>query len=332
MSNPVSAISGGISAFGAIKGASAAKSAANAQQKAADASIAAQQANFNTTRNDTAPYRNSGVASNNMLDTYLGIGNGNGTNATAGFTPLSYDQWAQQNPGTPQQSNFDSRYVRDYGFGASRTPQTSNAPTQAGYSSYLASHPSVAAHAATNNTDPNFGSLLKPFSQSNLDNDVVYNTGLKFGMDQGIQGINRAENAHGGFDSGATLKALAEYGNNYGNQRAGDAYSRFMGNKENTYNMLSGQAGRGIQATGLQAGVGTSTANNISSALYGAGNAQAAGTIGAANAWSTGLSGIAGQFGSRPSNSTVFIPPDQGGGAPRVSGPGISLSGQRPWG
>ena len=72
---------------------------------------------------------------------------------------------------------------------------------------------------------------------------------MQFGLDQGNQSINRLASANGGIDSGATLKALTRYANDYGTTKAGGAYDRFNTNKLNTYNMLSGQQGMGLNAT-----------------------------------------------------------------------------------
>ena len=67
-----------------------------------------------------------------------------GTAAVAGFTPLTYAQWATQN-GTPQQTNNNSASL-DIGFLGNGT---NTAVNTVGYQDYLKSHPSVQAQAAT---------------------------------------------------------------------------------------------------------------------------------------------------------------------------------------
>ncbi len=248
---------------------------ANAQNRA---DIQAQQA---TNTSNYQPYRDSGTGANKLLDLYLGIGNGNGTNGTAGFTPLSYDKWAAQHPAVTTSGALDPRYVADFGFASAaqrgaNSGTTTGGPTQAGYQQYLASHPSMSGTSATNNTDPRYGSLLKSFSPDDLANDTVYNSGLQFGLDNGNQAINRLAAANGGIDSGATLKALTRFGNDYGTTKAAGAYDRFNTDKNSTYNMLSGQQGVGLNATNSLSGQNsgllgstvnsnTNTANQVSS-------------------------------------------------------------------
>ena len=62
-----------------------------------------------------------------------------GTAAVAGFTPLTYQQWAAQNPVQQQNNNI--------GIGALNN--RIQAPSTADYQAYLQSHPSVQAQAAT---------------------------------------------------------------------------------------------------------------------------------------------------------------------------------------
>lgn len=111
--------------------------------------------------------------------------------------------------------------------------------------------------------DSKFGSLLKSFTEQDLNNDVVYNTGLKFGLDTGTNAIEARARASGSSDSGSVLKELARFGNDYGTTKAADAQGRFMNDKTFNYNALSGQAGRGVGAVGTGLGVSMNTANNI---------------------------------------------------------------------
>lgn len=308
MSNPVSAISGGVSLIGGISGSKASKNASNAQQQSSTASIAEQRRQYDQARADTAPYRSSGVAANNLLDDYLGTGGATGgTAATAGFQPLSYNDWVSSQPyNNNQPYNPLMSTSGDSVYRNSDLNKPTNTATQSGYQNYLNQNPAVAASAGNSGTfSANHGSLLKPFSQNDLNNDVVYNNGLQFGLDEGTKSIDHLASASGGYESGATLKALARYANDYGTTKASGANDRFVANKDLTYNFLNGVANRGVNAVGTVTGAGQSTANNVSTSLEGAGNARAAGIIGGANAWSGALSGLAKQI---PSNSSIFNP------------------------
>jgi hypothetical protein len=136
------------------------------------------------------------------------------------------------------------------------------------------------------------GQFDRKFSAQDLANDPVYNSGLKFGLDQGTQGINRQAAAGGSFLSGATLKALTKYGNDYGSTKANESYNRFNNDQTNQYNRYAGLSGAGQQATNQVSAAGQNMANQVSASQQGAGNARASGYMGQANA----LSGGVGQY------------------------------------
>lgn len=135
------------------------------------------------------------------------------------------------------------------------------------------------------------GQFDKKFTAQDMAADPVYNSGLQFGLDQGTQGINRQAAAGGSFLSGATLKALTKYGNDYASTKANDAYNRFNTDQANQYNRYAGLSGAGQQATNQVSNAGQNMANQVSNNQVGAGNAQASGYMGQANA----VSGAIGQ-------------------------------------
>lgn len=135
------------------------------------------------------------------------------------------------------------------------------------------------------------GSLARNFGASDLKADPVYQSGMQFGLDQGVQGINRQAAAGGNFLSGATLKALTRFGSDYGSTKANESYNRFNANQTQQYNRLAGLSGAGQQATNQVSAAGQSAANQISASQQGAGNARASGYVGQANA----LNGAIGQ-------------------------------------
>lgn len=256
----------GGSILGGIMGGNAAGDAAKAQSEAAGAART-------TLRNAMVPYRsyqNTGVAANDRLTTLLGL------NGNFPITP-ELRAWAE-GPKTQQ--------IREqYGIPADAvwTPtddmirswaSDSNAPPEV--------QASIAAAKADN------GALMRKFSQGDLEADPVYQNGLKFGLDQGTSAVNNRAVANGGYDSGATLKALTRFANDYGTTKAEGAYNRFNTDKTNTYNMLSGQQSMGLQANAP----GVQGANQIAGLQTDQGNAQAAGIVGQANAASNAFGGI----------------------------------------
>jgi hypothetical protein len=304
------------SVIGGVVSSSAASKAANAQTQAADQANATQQAQYDQTRADNMPWMNRGNAAGDRLSYLLGTGGTNGSAAPGSsiFDQAGYDAAlkAYQNQQSPAQTQSQAAnpYANRYQFvsdaeldrmDASQFKQYQDAlngvsNTQAATTSGTLAEPTrdqfTTTVAGTNGstTDPQYGSLLRNFTQDDLNNDVVYNSGLQFGLDQGTRGINNQAAASGSQLSGATLKALTKYGNDYASTKAGDAYNRFQTNKNSNYNMLAGVAGTGQTANSLLASTGANTANQVSQNQLAAGNSRAASSIGSANALTNSIS------------------------------------------
>ena len=130
-----------------------------------------------------------------------------------------------------------------------------------------------------------YGSLVKPFDSTDLANDPVYNSGLDFGLKQGIGGINARAIQSGGYDSGATLKELTRYANDYGSTKANDSFNRYNTNQTNAYNRLAGVSGAGQNQVNNVMTAGGNLTNSNTNLQTGIGNANAAGIVSGANAW-----------------------------------------------
>lgn len=141
------------------------------------------------------------------------------------------------------------------------------------------------------------GRFTKPFSLA----DYAADPGYQFRVQQGEQGINRAAAARGGWNSGATLKALARFNQDQGSQEYGNAYTRFNNDQNTQVSRLQSLAGIGQSATnvvgqqgsnayGQIANAGQNASNNIAQNMMGAGNARASGYVGGANAINGGIS------------------------------------------
>lgn len=137
-----------------------------------------------------------------------------------------------------------------------------------------------------------YGDLARRFGLSDLQADPVYQTGLKFGLEQGTKGINQRAIASGSYDSGGTLKELTRYGTDYANSKANESYNRFVNDQNSIYNRLAGVSGAGQVATNQIGASGANMANNVSNLLGDQGNARAAGIVGGANAWGSALGGV----------------------------------------
>lgn len=148
--------------------------------------------------------------------------------------------------------------------------------------------------------------LLTPWSQqftAPTAAQAAATPGYQFQEQQGLSAAQNSAAGQGGLLSGRTLASLNNYAQgdastNYQNlfnnalQQYGTSYQSFLNNQQNTYNMLSGQAGQGLQAAN---GAGQFTANmggDIASLMGQQGAAKAAGTIGTANAYGSILPGM----------------------------------------
>jgi hypothetical protein len=152
------------------------------------------------------------------------------------------------------------------------------------------------ARAEAMKSDPAYGSLLRKFGQSDLDSDVVYNSGLQFGLNEGVKGLNRRAASGGSYDSGATLKALTRYANDYGTTKAEGAYNRFMNDKGTTYGFLSGQQGVGLNATDRNQSLNTGLVGQAVGANQNAASQQAQYGVQGAAALNNGIMGGIGNY------------------------------------
>jgi hypothetical protein len=119
--------------------------------------------------------------------------------------------------------------------------------------------------------------------------------------------------ARGGLNSGATLKALMQYGNNYADQQG---YTPYM-------NRLASLAGMAQTSSNQTGQLGANTANQVGYNTMQGGMARAGGIYGSANAWSNFANSASGAIGNAAGN--YFNSPS--GGSPSgysLGGGGIS--------
>lgn len=118
-------------------------------------------------------------------------------------------------------------------------------------------------------------SALSQLSDPNFGKDLTMDPGYQFRLDEGNKAINAAAASRGMGNSGATLKSLTKYGQDYATGAYDDAYNR-------QYNRLSGIAGIGNSSNQALGAQGTQAASQIANTQIGLGNAQAANTMAAA--------------------------------------------------
>jgi hypothetical protein len=121
-----------------------------------------------------------------------------------------------------------------------------------------------------------------PFNQSTLSNLPGY----QFALNQGVQAVDRSQAAAGMLNSGATGKALTQYGQGL----AGQYGQQYLGG-------LQSLASLGEGATQSTAAAGAQAASQISGNQIYAGQAQAAGDINTSNSIAISLNQGSGLYG-----------------------------------
>lgn len=107
-------------------------------------------------------------------------------------------------------------------------------------------------------------------------NDYQQDPGYGLRLSEGMKAINSSAAARGMGNSGATMKALLKYGQDYASNEYNNAYTRFNNDRQMKYNMLSNIAGLGQGANAQQVNSNMNLANAMNENMMGAGNATAA--------------------------------------------------------
>lgn len=124
------------------------------------------------------------------------------------------------------------------------------------------------------------------FMQSYSGQDIYDDPSYQFRLKQGQDSLQSGAAAQGGLLSGATQKALMNYGQESASQEYSNAYNRFDADQTNQYNRLSTLVGMGQNAAVQTGNAGLQSGQAIANNTMAGANASAAGQIGSANAWS----------------------------------------------
>lgn len=124
------------------------------------------------------------------------------------------------------------------------------------------------------------------FNQTYTGQDIYSDPSYQFRLQQGQNAIQSSAAAQGGLLSGATLKALQNYGQESASQEYSNAYNRFNADQTNRYNRLSNLVGIGQNAAAQVGNAGAQTAQAVANNTMQGANALAAGQVASANNWS----------------------------------------------
>lgn len=253
---------------GAYISAQGAKSAANTQAAAADRATASQQAMFDKTVQNNAPYNQAGQNATGRLQDLLGIGGGH------------------------QESNFDANAY------LAANPDVAKDP-------YFATHPwehyqkygqnenrQFTQLAGTGSEAADFGSLAKPFSMA----DFHLDPGIQFQTQQGNLALTNSAAAKNGVLSGGALKDFIGYNQGMAGTAYQSAYERYMNNNASTYQKLMGMTGVGQAAASNSSSNAAAASGAMSNTITGSANAAASGIVGSANAMAGGISGAGNSY------------------------------------
>ena len=275
----------GAGAVGAIASSNAAGKASKAQSQAAADANATQMAQYEQTREDQTPWRDSGALALNALNNGLGLNMGAGMNSMYGAPTESRasfdaDAYMAANPAVADPAQWASgdaySHYQQYG-----KAQGAAFTGTAKYNQQVAAMQNPQAQT----TQAGFGDLNRKFTQADFQADPGY----QFRMDEGARGMNNSAAARGGVLSGAALKAASKYSQNFASNEYGNSYNRFNTDQTNSFNRLASIAGVGQMANNQVSAAGQNMANNVSQNQLGAGNARASGYVGQANALTGGI-------------------------------------------
>jgi len=186
-------------------------------------------------------------------------------------------------------------------------------------------------------SDPAYGSLLKAYKDgaeydagpafSFTGENLASDPGYQFGLQQGTQGIDRGQAARGNYLSGAAMKELTRFNEDYAGTKFNDAFNRasstyntnqntnlnewntnlnaYNNNRSSVYNFLTGVSTLGQNSAAQTGSSNQQAANNIAGNTLAAGNAQAAGTVATGNALQSGINQAANAYNGNNPNTAL---------------------------
>lgn len=125
-----------------------------------------------------------------------------------------------------------------------------------------------------------YGSLNTPFTADYM---KQYSPAYQFQLQQGQQGVLNQDAASQGSLSGASLKDLLSFNQNYANTAFNNAFNQYQTQNQNVYNRLSGLANIGEGAAANTATGASQFGQSIGSSMTNQGTALGAATVGASN-------------------------------------------------
>jgi len=137
------------------------------------------------------------------------------------------------------------------------------------------------------------GNLLRPFGMSDFQQDPGY----AFRLSEGMKGLERSAAARGGLLSGAMLKGISRYGQDFASNEYQNAYNRYGTNQSNQFNRLASMAGLGQTANNALGNAGQNMANQSGNLMMNNADNQGNALLAAANARGSFYQGLGNNLG-----------------------------------
>lgn len=262
--------------IGTVVGAGTSLVGAHAQKQGAEAAANLQKDQFQTINAQERPFIQSGYGALNRLNTLLGI------KSPAQATPASQSSFGPSGYyggndfygfGLPTSGSPLNRIIAQAQGGRMQIPEQGGYPGNASMQS--------------DETDPEFGSLLAPFDANTF--NQYKDPGYQFRLQQGTQALRNAAAAGSGALSGAALKDLLGYNQDMASTEYSNAFNRYQTQQGNIFSRLSDIAQLGQTAAAGVGQQGTALAGNAGQALTNAGTAAGGGFVGAGNTLNSGI-------------------------------------------
>lgn len=158
---------------------------------------------------------------------------------------------------------------------------------------YLLGEGNQASYGAGSSASGGFGSLNQPFNAQTFQQ---MSPAYQFQLQQGAQGTLNTDSSGQGSESGAALKDLQSYNQNFANTSFNNAFNQYQTQQNNVFSRLSNLATLGSSAGSNSTTGAGQFSGQIGSTLGSIGASQAAGTVGSANALSGAIQGGANAF------------------------------------
>lgn len=271
--------------------------AARAQTRSEQAAIDAQLSMFQQQRADQMPWMQAGASSLAQIARILGLPQ----QATAGTSTPGAT--GSIDPAERARRLQIWQQFNDYRAGAKENPEEWRAQQ-------LAANPWLATFNPNDPTSDIVGtgsSTTIPAPSTPFDMTALLRStpGYDFSRSEGMRGIERSAAARGGLNSGATLRALAQYNTGLADQ----TYNSYL-------NRLFSVAGLGQSSTGQIGAAGQATGANIAQNLSNIGQARGSSYANQGNIWGNAIGGAFNAFGqyyqNRPQATGGSTPYNQG--------------------